>query len=297
MTTATLAAPLRIRRTVTDQSIFIVNDRDRIALRAGTTIGEHSSDAETAIRLPQLAPGTDYAVTIEAGQPVAVDCRDALPADAIGGFHYAPGSNAPARAGGDDKPSINPFSCWDAGFRPACLDPRAMALVDGRFWADIYLLGTNHMDAGTSRCGATIADGRSLPQATDGKGKVKKLDFATAQAIYAYHGKRLLTAEEFFAAAYGVKEREALDVEPETTGDLSSDAARFISRYGLFGATGTMWQWGTDGDPDDPRASLFGGSWLLDGRAGSRQAFLGFWPENSSGDIGARGRSDHLTLA
>lgn len=40
-------------------------------------------------------------------------------------------------------------------------------------------------------------------------------------------------------------------------------------------------------------ASIFGGSWINGSNAGSRYANLGYnWPENSSDDIGARGRSD-----
>jgi RNA-directed DNA polymerase len=41
-----------------------------------------------------------------------------------------------------------------------------------------------------------------------------------------------------------------------------------------------------------PRASIFGGSWLNDGNAGSRYANLDYWPDNSNENIGARGRSD-----
>ena len=42
-----------------------------------------------------------------------------------------------------------------------------------------------------------------------------------------------------------------------------------------------------------PRASIFGGSWINDGNAGSRYANVDNWPENSNDNIGARGRSDH----
>ena len=45
-----------------------------------------------------------------------------------------------------------------------------------------------------------------------------------------------------------------------------------------------------------PRASIFGGSWINDDNAGSRYAYVDFWPENSSDSLGARGRSDHLQL-
>jgi hypothetical protein len=46
-----------------------------------------------------------------------------------------------------------------------------------------------------------------------------------------------------------------------------------------------------------PRASMFGGSWINDGNAGSRYANVATnWPDNSNENLGARGRSDDLTL-
>ena len=44
-----------------------------------------------------------------------------------------------------------------------------------------------------------------------------------------------------------------------------------------------------------PRASIFGGSWMNGQNAGSRYANVAYnWPDNSNDNIGARGRSDHL---
>ena len=45
-----------------------------------------------------------------------------------------------------------------------------------------------------------------------------------------------------------------------------------------------------------PRASIFGGSWINGSNAGSRYANVDNWPENSNDNLGARGRSDDLTL-
>ena len=78
------------------------------------------------------------------------------------------------------------------------------------------------------------------------------------------------------------------------TGTLDDGAARFVSRFGLFDVTGTMWQWATDGHPDDPRSSILGGSWISGSDAGSRYADLGYWPENSAVSVSARGACDHL---
>ena len=291
----------RIDRPVADAPIFIVTGSARIALRAGTVIHRDGlpiapdGDLPIAIDPADLVPGTDFAVLIEDGAARAVPRPDAIPEGAIGGFHYAPSGNAEARAGGDGRPAINPFSCWDIGFRPGC-DPRGMTLVvvgGRRLWVDIYLLNTDHLAHGTSRCGATIADGRDLPQRVDGKGACRKLDYATAVEIYAHHGKRLLGAEEFFAAAFGVAERQSLNGEPSIAGALDGKAERFVGARGLHGATGTMWQWSTDGDPDEPRPSLFGGSWLNGRDAGSRYAGLGNWPDDSNENVSARGCRDH----
>lgn len=285
-----------IQRPILYLPIFVVTGASAIAIRAGTWLGDLHIEQDTPVALPELVAGTDYAVRMVEGGPVAEACVDGVPADAIGGFHFAPGGNAKARSGGDTVPAINPLSCWDIGFRPVCPDPRGMTFVehDGMvFWVDIYLLGVDHLAKGTSRYGETIADGLSLPQSPDGKGKVDRCNFPTVQAIYAHHGKQLLTYDEFRIAAHGVTEKTAAANDPKKTG---LDAAH-TSRFGLMQATGNMWVWGTDGDPDEPRPSLFGGSWIYGSDAGSRYADLGDWPDGSSGGVSARGRSDHLTLA
>ena len=270
--------PLTIQRGA-DAPIFIATGRDTIAIRAGTEIHENGKfrvgfekDFPLAIDPALLVAGVDLDIVLTADDtPAVVPAHAAVLDTLIGGFHFAPGGNAQSIAGGDAVPAINPCSIWDAGFRPACADPRGMALVEHagrRFWCDIYLLNVDHRGQGTSRFSAEIADGRSLPQAIDGKGQTKKLDYETAKAVYAYHGKQLLGAEEFFAAAYGVKERSAADKDPKVTG---LDAPR-TSHFGIMQATGNMWVWGTDGHPDDARPSLFGGSWVNGGSAGSRCA-------------------------
>jgi len=277
-------------------SIFTVAGRDALFIRAGAEIGMFAFGEETPVALPALVVGTDYAVLIDTdGHPSAVSCADGVPADAIGGFHFAPGGNAAGRNGGDEVPAINPWSCWDSGFRPACPDPRGMALVDlpggARYWVDIYKLGVSHLDNGTSRHGVTIADGADRPQKVGGSGHYPRLDYATAVEVYAHHGKQLLTYDEFRAAAFGVTEKSSAARDPKVTG---LDAAR-TSRRGIMQATGNLWDWGTDGDPDEPRPSIFGGSWVNGRNAGSRSAILAHWPNNSDDSLSARGRSDHVT--
>lgn len=263
---------------------------DHLVVRAGSAVHVDGKSftfaSDETVILPALTAGEDYGVKLNAdGKPFASLLGPENPIDAgwIAGFHYAPGGSAEARAGGSDTPVINPYSLWDLGFRPSCADPRGMAFVaaDGRhFWVDIYLLGVDHKRNGTSRCGVKIADGNSLD----------RLNYHDAVAIAAEHGKRLPTYDEFRFAAGGVTERSSADRHPKTTG---LDAAR-TSRFGLMQATGNLWIWGTDGDPDDPRSSVFGGSWVDGSRAGSRFAYLDIFAGDSYGDLGVRAASDHL---
>lgn len=288
--------PFALRKADPSVVALVVTGRSEIAIRAGTSVSVgdalHTYETQTDILLLEdLVGGGDYDVWVDQdGQAVAFAsgaAPDLVGAVTIGGFHFALGGNADGAAGGDEIPAINPFSCWDLNFRPSCQDPRGMALIADRFWCDIYLTSAQAIIGGNSHFGDPIADGKDLP---DG---YRRFDFDGAKAYLATFGKQLLGAEEFFAAAYGVTERSAAGTDPKVAG---LDAPR-TSRHGIMQATGNMWVWGTDGHPDAPRASIFGGSWIHGSLAGSRYAALGcYWPEASSVDIGARGRSDHLAL-
>lgn len=284
---------------------FRVEGRTGLFIKAGATLvhvdGElipFAEETEISILAEDLQPGRDFGIWI--GQHGAImalpDGKQPDTGTQIGGFHFAPGGNAAARAGGDSEPAINAFSCWDLAFRPACPDPRGMFVIDmpdGKAWVDIYKLGVDHLANGTSRFGVTIADGRDLPQRIDGNGRYDHLDYKTAVEIMAHHGKQLLTYDEFRVAAFGVTEKSAQPRDPKITG---LDAPR-TSQRGMMQASGNLWDWGTDGDPDEPRASFFGGSWIDGGSAGSRCADLDYWPGYSYVDLSARGRSDHLMPA
>jgi hypothetical protein len=274
-----------------------VTGRDVAHIRAGTSFAGIKFKKETPIEKPVggYIGGIDYAVHIVKGRPIAKVFDGRMTPKIIGGFHFAPGGNAAGVKGGDTMPAINPLSAWDRGFRPTCKDPRGMTLVNGprgKLWCDIYLLGRQHLDNGTSRFMTPIADGSEPPQNPAG-GFFAKCDFAAVVAVYKHHGKQLLGAEEFFAAAYGGTERSSASEDPKVT---RLDAVR-TSQCGVMQPFGNMLTWGTDGHPDDPRPSIFGGSWLTGSNAGSRYAFLVYWPEYSDDDLGARGRSDHLQLA
>lgn len=276
--------------------------------------------ASTAIAMPDpLVAGTDYAIWCATDATLSASANHVTPPSAnarrIGGFHYAPGGNASAQAGGGSTPAINPYSFWDLHWRFAGPDPRGMALVAGGFWADIYLLNTDPDLNGTSAHGVTIADGSSppkIPAVFGGSGGTTygSLTWFEAQEVLAAYGKRAPTQAEFMALAYGVTEATARGSDPVSTG---LDAAR-TSRWGIMQATGNLWVWGRDlGGPygaaswsantegrgstyNGPNAALFGAGWLHGGDSGSRASTWNNAPSSSASTFGARGVGDHLQL-
>jgi hypothetical protein len=269
---------------------FIVTGPTAIVIRAGTVFAGHSFRHDTQLPIPAggFEIGTDYGVAVD---PLRIE---KLPVQYtgwkyLGGFHFAPGGNARGRAGGDSTAAINPCSCWDLNFRPFP-DPRGAVFVPGKkCWIDIYPLGVNHTEDGTSRFGVTIADGNDPPRNPAG-GYFSKLDYDTAVAVMAHHGKTLANLEELYEATRGVTEYSAAGSDPKITG---LDAPR-TSNLGVMQASGNIWVWCND---NHKRPSFFGGSWWSVGYAGSRYASVGFWRGNSDDDLGARARSDHLQLA
>ncbi len=223
-----------IQRPTPDAPILLATDAAAIGIRAGTviTIEGISRTFETDTHIPFSNPtvGRDYGIGFDSDGNLCAEIVDQNPLSGkfFAGFHFAPGGNAVGRDGGDSEPAINPYSIWDIGFRPSCPDPRGMTRVqctDGKsIWVDIYFLGVNHAEHDTSRFGETIANGDTMGL----------LDYQTTVKIIEGHGKRLLTYDEFRAAAYGVTERSSADRNPKKTG---LDAAR-TSRFGMMQATG-----------------------------------------------------------
>ncbi len=119
----------------------------------------------TSITMPTLTAGTDYAIWCAPDGTLEADASFTVAPTAngrlIGGFHYAPGGNAAAQAGGNTTAQINEYSFWDLKFRPSCDDPRGMTLVSDHFWSDIYLLNTDPDTNGTSANDKTIANGNA----------------------------------------------------------------------------------------------------------------------------------------
>lgn len=316
-----------------------------VTLKAGTYIALNGVIypflTATAVQMPSLTAGTDYAIYLCNDGTLRADANFSAPTGftaatsrKIGGFHYAPGGNAAAQAGGDTAPAINPYSLWDLKWRPSCPDPRGMTLVADTFWCDIYLLGVDHHVNGTSRHGVTIADGGSRPKVPtlfggNGSTTYALTQFAAAE-IMKSAGKSLLDYAEFSAAAYGVSEAVQRGTDPVTTGlsnnNVGSSNAdeKFTSKWGVVQAAGCMWTWGRDfnyrADGADAAAitdwswkdlgrggaytqnttglvaAVWGGAWGYSSNCGSRASAWSYDPWDSGTDIGARGRADHIRL-
>ena len=278
--------------------------------------------ASTAIAMPgSPIAGTDYAIWAKTNGTLEATNDHATPPTAnarkIGGFHYAPGGNAPAQSGGDTTPAINAYSFWDLKFRPACPDPRGMALVADGFWSCIYLLGVEHLTNGPSKYNVTIADGSSppkIPTKFGGNGTTAYADgnWWNMHEALRSHGLRFPTYSEFAALAYGTTEAASATAGTDPVSTILR--AESTSKWGMLLSTGNLWVWGdefgggaagagwtanTQGRGSTyqmENAVPFGGYWSDGVNAGSRCSNWSNSPAYSSGIIGARGVCGHLIL-
>lgn len=304
-----------------------------VKIKAGTKIDVKGKQVEyavdTTVTLPALTAGTDYAIWVKDDATIQATTNfSSAPGTGnwrkIGGFHYAPGGNAAAQAGGDTTPAINEYSLWDLKFRPACSDPRGMTLVSGAFWSDIYLLGVDHLTNGTSKYNVTIADGNSPPKkptAFGGNGTTTQAnsDWWQLNEVLQSYGKRSPTYGEFAALAYGTTEATSSGgTDVPTTGVNGTGATSawnvFTSKWGVIQATGCMWIFGdefgggaaaaswtanTNGRGSTyqmENAALFGGAWGVTAASGSRASAWSNSPTLSLDSIGVRGVCDHMIL-
>ncbi|WP_395060414.1 hypothetical protein [Polaromonas sp.] len=300
------------------------------SLKAGTEIVVAGTlvrfVAATPISMPILTAGTDYAIYACADGTVRADASFTAPSGyttansrKIGGFHYAPGGNATAQAGGDAAPAINAYSFWDLRFSPACPDPRGMTLVANSFWSDIYLLGVEHIVNGTSKYNVVLVGGGTpkVPVAFGGNGSnyYTGNNWWTANEVLRAYGKRSPTYDEFSALAYGTTEAASCGGDQVATSGVNNPNATsawnvFTSRWGVIQATGCLWvrsaefgggtassaQAGTDGRGSTEyleNSICLGGYWGHASNSGSR-ASTGFYaPSISNVRIGARGIASH----
>jgi len=301
------------------------------SIKAGTKVGVGSTvvtfATATAITMPTLTAGTDYAVWVKDDGTIQATADFASAPGAgnwrkIGGFHYSPGGHSGASGGGNATPQINEYSFWDLKFRPACPDPRGMALVADGFWADIYGLGVDHLTNGTSKYNVTLADGSTppkIPTKFGGNGSTAygSLTWFEASEVMRSHGKRLPRYTEFAALAFGTTENSAIGTDPVS----SSWSAAYASKWGLAQVSGCMWWWGdefgTNADVTTAwgwydqagargqiyerglgylTAVIFGGGWANAAICGSRCSYWSASPSASLANFGARGVCDHLAL-
>jgi len=270
-----------------------------------------------SIAMPTLVAGTDYAIWAKTDGTLEATSNHTSPPTAnarkVGGFHYAAGGNATGTSGGDTTASINAYSFWDLKWRPACSDPRGMALVADGFWVDIYLANTDCDTNGTSKYNVTIADGSSPPKVPtkfggNGSTTYGSLTWFESCELASAYGERLLTQREFMAMAYGTTEASSIGSDQ---GSTILNAA-YTSKWGVMQSTGVMWIWGDDrggayatggwnantegrgSEYNAPNAVCLGGLWDVGADAGSRCSAWHNAASVSSRDIGVRFSADHF---
>lgn len=292
---------------------------------AGTTVTYATA---TAITMPTLVAGTDYAIWVKDDATIQATTNFSAAPGAgnwrkSGGFHYAPGGNAPGQSGGDTTPDINASSIWDLKFRPDRPDPRGMTFVENTgLWSMIYFLGVNHIVDGPSRYNVSIADGATPPKIPiqfggNGSTSYSRFNWWEAAEVLASYGLRLPTYDEFAALAYGSTEATSSGgTDVPTTGVTDTGATnawnKFTSRWGVIQATGCLFAWGgefgggaagaawtanTGGRGSTyqmENAVLFGGNWADTTQSGSRCSRWNSPPTDSANTIGARGVCDHF---
>ena len=305
---------------------FIKTGTGTAAIKAGTIAAVGGTPVafgiDTAVIMPTLVAGTDYAIYACTDGSIRADASFSAPSGyttansrRIGGFHFAPGGNAAARAGGNTTPQINEYSFWDLKFKPTCPDPRGMTLVANGFWTDIYLTGVDHYTNGTSKYNVTIADGSRPPKVPalfggNGSTAYSTFNWWEAGEVARSHGKRLPTYDEFCALAYGTTEVSAGGTDPVST----ILRAAYTSKWGVMLATGNLWIWGADfggiaaaagwventgsrgSTYQMESAASFGGNWGEPTNSGSRCSLWGYSPPYSSSLISSRFSCDHLII-
>lgn len=323
------------------QPCIIKTSATTLAIKAGTHVKIGSAyvsfTVQTAVVVPAvMTPGEDYAVFVHPDgtasaladpffAPAAAPVPGALK---IGGFHNgleAPGLTLAAggfatsgaghiwtQADVDKIAGINAWSIWDLQFRPHC-DPRGMALATPDLFVDIYLLNDQHVTNGTSRYNTAIASGTVPPvkplglDGGNGTAKYSGLTWYEASRIVQSHKKRLLYAQEFEAAAYGVTENQSLG-GASVTPPATLRQAGFTSLPGCQQVTGHVWVWGANmhgvggtawvtgagrGQTyGTPYAAVFGGARADAASSGSRASAWNNAPWNSLWFVGARAACD-----
>lgn len=317
-----------------------------LAIKAGTVVKVGASTipfpTQTAVTMPALTAGEDYSVWVRPdGAAVAVADPYPTPASPpvagavkIGGFHYglvAPGTTP---AGGsfattgtgmiwaqgdvDKIAGINEWSLWDLTHRPRS-DPRGMTCIKdgsgrGLFWVDLYFCSPDHISNGTSRYNTAVASHTVLPRIPlmfggSGADNYSRLSWYEANEIAISHRKRLMSYEEFAAAAFGVTEGQSLGGASSTI-PATARQAGYTSKWGGEQMTGHHWTfgnvahgvagraWVTGANRGQargtPYAVLFGGNRIDAASSGSRCSNWSVSAWNSNWYFGLRCAADHF---
>lgn len=283
----------------TQSVVFTKTGAGNISLKAGTYVDVAGTlltfSAATAVTMPALTAGTDYAIYACQDGTVRADASFTNPTGyttansrQIGGFHYGLVAAATTVAGGsfattgngmiwsqtnvDDIAGINKFSLWDLKFRPRC-DPRGMALISNQTWVDIYLCSTDTAANGTSKYNTNIASGTVLPKipvAFGGNGTTTypALNWWVANELARANQKRLMWEYEFVDSAFGVTENQSIDATSSTYPTTLRNAG-YTSKYGIEQASGHQWTWGQDSNFYSEVASPAGSYKDVNGNTGA----------------------------
>jgi len=309
-----------------DSVAFTKTGNDTAEIKAGTTVAfsdgsQVNFDTATAIAMPTLSAGTDYAIWVAPDGTIEADTSFTTAPTAggrrIGGFHYAPGGNASfsLNAGdGGTTPQINEYSFYDLKWRPSAIDPRGLVLVgDAAFWAGAYHMSANHLTGAVHKYNVNPCRGGNPPQNLNGTGNFPNAEATNIIEALEYHGFRAPNFWEFQLLAFGVNEERSIGGSgPGLTGDVSDrDKHQQTSAWGVFDATGVLSLWGNDTIlttlnqtlPNPSRGGVFrytnfarlGGSWLTTSNSGSRS--MNTRPATDSVSfIGSRGVCSHVIL-
>ncbi len=278
---AGIADPYGFSKRESGSPAFTKTSASTISIKAGTKIMVAgvavNIAADTAIVMPALTAGTDYAIYACTDGTVRADASFTAPAGyttetsrLIGGFHYglvAPGTTV---AGGsfattgngmiwtqadvDLIAGINAWSIWDLRWRTASSDSllraqKGFVFVNGE-WVAAYICSTDHIVNGLSKAGTNIASGTVLPKKPlvfggNGIATYTNMDWWTANEIVRAYGAKLMRESLFVDAAFGVTENQSIDATAATYPTTQRNAG-YTSKYGLEQASGHHWTWGED---------------------------------------------------
>ena len=281
----------------------------------------------TPITMPTLVAGTDYAIWVAPDGTLEADTSFTVAPTAggrrVGGFHYAPGGNAPIdpagnwnnHNGGNTTPQINEYSFYDLKWKPSAPDPRGLTLVNNSFWTGMYLMSADTTVAPLHKYNVNPARDGNPPQKPYGDGTT----YGNAKPMnvfecLSYYGFRAPNHNEFQLLALGVNEERSIGGSgPGNTGIVTDRSKnQQTSAWGVFDATGVLNVWGRDSLPDNTqdnnvtegrsdnvwrisRFARFGGGFNDGAFSGSRYAATSA-ASLSTARLGGRGVCDHLIL-